>query len=1255
MKKRIPLKFMLILSILFFAATVNSQTIQTSLETITSNDNSTVNVDIIATNVVDVDALQLSFFFDDAVLSNFSVVSTNVALPNDFVNGMFSSSATATKVSISWIRFGSYLATFAPNDSVLATLSFTFATGASNLIWDDLTVDACKFTGGDPSATLSSEFIDGKITSVNALAISAEPQANDVCAGYDADFSITASATSYQWRMSTDNGETWANVVNGAQYAGATTNTLTVTTLESMDKDMFVCLLDDGLATENTSNTALLTVNGWLTPPTIDIAVDPGTEICDGVNTTFSLSSTGGIANPIYTWKLNNVEVGTDSTYISAALVDNDVITCELSSSTACILSDPDTETMTVNPYPAAAVTPTGDVTLCQNSANSVYTTTAVNDAVGYFWVVSPSNAGTFTSDSTLGLSNTIDWDDTYAGQVSITVKAYNDCGYGTVSSGLTVEINSVPDKAATPAGSTSLCIDNANTSFTTTGAVNATSYSWGITNGAGTFTGATDQTTIELDWENTFSGTAQIWVIGVNACGSGANSDTLEIIVTPLPGVPATPTGDVSLCENNANTDYTTTGANEALNYTWDIIPGAAGIISGTGLTATVNWDDSYVGDAKVAVKGVNTCGEGSYSDSLIITISALPGKAATPTGTNDLCQDAVNTDYTTTGATNATTYVWDISPVNAGTITGTGMTGTVDWDENFNGIATISVKGQACGDGEFSDGFDVTVNTLPSKAGTPTGITNLCQGNTSENYSTSGSINADSYYWLIEPTAAGTITGTTQFAVANWSTEFSGTAYITVRGVSTCGDGNFSDSLEITINSIPSIDLGDSIITFSTDTVVVDVGTGYDSYVWSEGSINTSPNITTYGFYTVTVNVNSCENSDSIEIIQPETQTIPLGLDWSMISTYIDPTFDNFHKMMNTVSDNVFVAKDELGLVYMPGYGVYQIGNHIVGKAYQIKLNVADTLIVEGLTVTPENTNVSLLSGWTLFGYLRTSEASMVDMLSDVVNDIVIVKDDQGQVYWPFFTFNNIGNMIPGEGYQANTTAQIDFAYVANSAKCGIHNCDNEQAQHFTNQYNTGCNMTVCIPSTAWDNYPQESDEVGIFTKNGLLVGSALCNSDNIVCTIWGDDPYTDGINGMLENEEYIIKLWNSDLQIEEIIKVDNWIEGNELYKTNKIAIANKISIINSETNNNILYQNTPNPFDNSTEIHFYLGENSFVKIQVYNLLGEFVQELVSSDLQAGEHTIIFNSQNIEAGTYMYKITTSNFVDTKYMNIVK
>ena len=71
-----------------------------------------------------------------------------------------------------------------------------------------------------------------------------------------------------------------------------------------------------------------------------------------------------------------------------------------------------------------------------------------------------------------------------------------------------------------------------------------------------------------------------------------------------------------------------------------------------------------------QLQVYGINSCGNGITSNSLTVNIYAYPTVPTTPTGSNSLCQNSPNTNYTTTVSTNATNYIWNIYPANAGTI---------------------------------------------------------------------------------------------------------------------------------------------------------------------------------------------------------------------------------------------------------------------------------------------------------------------------------------------------------------------------------------------------------------------------------------------------------------------------------------------------------------------------------------------------------------------------------------------------------
>jgi hypothetical protein len=66
--------------------------------------------------------------------------------------------------------------------------------------------------------------------------------------------------------------------------------------------------------------------------------------------------------------------------------------------------------------------------------------------------------------------------------------------------------------------------------------------------------------------------------------------------------------------------------------------------------------------------------------------------------------------------------------------------------------------------------------------------------------------------------------------------------------------------------------------------------------------------------------------------------------------------------------------------------------------------------------------------------------------------------------------------------------------------------------------------------------------------------------------------------------------------------------------------------------------LLQNYPNPFNPTTAIKYELSEDSFVKLTIYDLVGNEVQTLVNSPNSAGYHTAVFNAEGMPSGVYFY-----------------
>jgi hypothetical protein len=88
--------------------------------------------------------------------------------------------------------------------------------------------------------------------------------------------------------------------------------------------------------------------------------------------------------------------------------------------------------------------------------------------------------------------------------------------------------------------------------------------------------------------------------------------------------------------------------------------------------------------------------------------------------------------------------------------------------------------------------------------------------------------------------------------------------------------------------------------------------------------------------------------------------------------------------------------------------------------------------------------------------------------------------------------------------------------------------------------------------------------------------------------------------------------------------------------------------------------LNQNYPNPFNPETKINYSLKENSKVSLNIYNIKGQKVKQLVSDQLSAGQHSVVWNGTDdngisVSSGIYFYKLKTDNFEKTRKMILMK
>ena len=83
--------------------------------------------------------------------------------------------------------------------------------------------------------------------------------------------------------------------------------------------------------------------------------------------------------------------------------------------------------------------------------------------------------------------------------------------------------------------------------------------------------------------------------------------------------------------------------------------------------------------------------------------------------------------------------------------------------------------------------------------------------------------------------------------------------------------------------------------------------------------------------------------------------------------------------------------------------------------------------------------------------------------------------------------------------------------------------------------------------------------------------------------------------------------------------------------------------------------LAQNYPNPFNPTTTIKFDLTERTNATLTIYNQLGQKVDELVNTVMDAGYHSVTWNAANQPSGVYFYELRTENFSSVKKLMLMK
>jgi len=348
------------------------------------------------------------------------------------------------------------------------------------------------------------------------------------------------------------------------------------------------------------------------TPPQGSVSLSDSPSLCIGETVKFT--ATPGFSS--YQWFRNGAIInGAITNVYTAGTAGSYTVTV----TNACGVSTTWlTPPVAVVPNVGKPSPPAGNKLLCQGTTTSSYTALA-DAAASYHWEISPTEAGTISSNGT------VSWAAGFSGLATISVQA-DGCNGPSEPSTVTVEMVGNLGVPAAPMGLLETCQGGSSTYAST--ATNAQAYSWALSNaGSSKLTDngySTTSTSATVDWDPAFVGQAvlEVTAMTTGGCGTSTTKSSITIDVKKALGTLQIMTGPVNYCVGSSITPKYEALAENASRYTWTVSPSSAGTVNSSG---TVNFNSSFRGTATINVTAYG-CNQATQSTSAKVYVADPP-----------------------------------------------------------------------------------------------------------------------------------------------------------------------------------------------------------------------------------------------------------------------------------------------------------------------------------------------------------------------------------------------------------------------------------------------------------------------------------------------------------------------------------------------------------------------------------------------------------------------------------------------------
>jgi hypothetical protein len=412
-------------------------------------------------------------------------------------------------------------------------------------------------------------------------------------------------------------------------------------------------------------------------------------------------------------------------------------------------------------------------------------------------------------------------------------------------------------------------------------------------------------------------------------------------------------------------------------------------------------------------------------------------------------------------------------------------------------------------------------------------------------------------------------------------------------------------------------------------------------------------------YGSFSVVALEASVYNIQSVAVT---------GGQYNLVSFNLFPRYPDAWTVFGNIPGLQLVYNDD-GQVLIPEFNINTIGDVNFLDGFYLYSDQAGTIDYEGTFIQPEDWNITVSPGkWNYISVLSRNPVAITDVFAGFESDISIVQSASGLSWIPSQGINNIGNMLPGQGYKIalSSATPITFSYPAGSFKSSLPMADGKvnpanarQSTSFTANI-TGLPYAVVthIKNLNESVYSlQPGDEIGLFDGNLCVAAAVYDGSGKMLITAWQKDE-AQNLEGFTPGNGMIAKIFRSGTGLVTRHPIRNF--DGTLPNFGDGNFANVIIETIPVGEEIVKLSANPNPFKGSTIIEIDLPREDFVEIEIIDNTGRVVKTLASQRMSSDVYRFSYDGTdqsglNLNPGVYFIIARTTQSVLTEKVIIMQ